>query len=39
VLTFWLDRKRATLSIPAMVARQPVHARWRAWLTRLGAAS
>ena len=37
VLTFWLDRKRATLAMPAMAARPPVHQRWRAWLTRLGA--
>jgi RimJ/RimL family protein N-acetyltransferase len=37
VLTFWLDRERAAQAIPAMAARPPVHARWRAWLTRLGA--
>jgi ribosomal-protein-alanine N-acetyltransferase len=35
VLTFWLDRKRATLAVPTMATRLPVHARWRAWLSRL----
>jgi [ribosomal protein S5]-alanine N-acetyltransferase len=37
VLTFRLDRERAVQAIRAMAARLPVHARWRAWLTRLGA--
>jgi len=39
VLTFWLDRKRAMQAMPAIATRPPVHARWRAWLTRLGATS
>jgi RimJ/RimL family protein N-acetyltransferase len=38
VLTFGSTRARAATAIPAMAPRrQPVQARWRAWLTRLGA--
>ena len=34
-ITFWLDRKRAALAIPAMSA-QDTRMRWRAWLSFVG---
>jgi len=37
-VTYWLDRQRAMLAAPPIVAAEPPPPRWRAWLSLFGGA-